>query len=150
MTEMNSDTKPDDAMTLMKLAQAEARRMGLNYAGTEQILLALIAMRETLSGEALAGVGLELEATRAAVDKLTGEGVGAPGETISFSPAANKVLDNAYIAASDLGSERIMPEHILLGLLSLPNGIAIQVLEDMDVNQTELRDVLLEMIRNPA
>lgn len=151
MNEEIANSDPDDSMTLMRLAQNEARRSGHNYVGTEQLLLALIALRESLSGEALEGVGCELEATRAAVEKYTGKGAGTPGAVsneIPFTPAANKVLENAYTAACDLGHEKIQPEHILLGLLALPNGVAIQVLEDMDVNQTELRDVLLEMIKN--
>ncbi|MBC7998579.1 MAG: hypothetical protein IAF58_11580 [Leptolyngbya sp.] len=151
MNESVANSQPEDSLKLMKLAQSEARRSGHSYVGTEQLLLALIALKESLSGEALEGVGCELEATREAVERVTGKGAGAPGAAsneIPFTPAANKVLENAYTAACDLGHEKIQPEHILLGLLALTNGVAIQVLEDMDVNQTELRDVLLEMIKS--
>ncbi len=60
------------AKCVMDLAMREARRMGLNYIGTEHIFLAILAEGEGLASQLLVSHGLALEECRRLVAELLG------------------------------------------------------------------------------
>lgn len=60
------------AKRVMDLAMREARRMGLNYIGTEHIFLAILAEGEGLAARLLVSHGLTLDDSRRLVAEMTG------------------------------------------------------------------------------
>ena len=76
------------AKCVMDLAMREARRMGVNYIGTEHIFLAILAEGEGLAARLLASHGLDLENCRAAVQELLG------GLSAEKDPAARRRAEN--------------------------------------------------------
>ncbi len=110
------------------LAQEEARRLDHNYIGTEHILLGLVAERESVGGQVLAGFGLSSEGVREEVLSLVGRGKKAPGGHIPFTPRAKKTLELSLREALKLGHNYIGTEHILLGLIREGDGVAAQIL----------------------
>ena len=69
---------------VMDLAMREARRMGMNYIGTEHIFLAILAEREGMAAQVLAAHGMTLAGCRALIAELREGGrtvgSGAPKE----------------------------------------------------------------------
>ena len=69
---------------VMDLAMREARRMGMNYIGTEHIFLAILAEREGMAAQVLASHGMTLQGCRALIAELREGGrtvgSGAPKE----------------------------------------------------------------------
>ena len=69
---------------VMDLAMREARRMGMNYIGTEHIFLAILAEREGMAAHVLAAHGMTLAGCRALIAELREGGrtvgSGAPKE----------------------------------------------------------------------
>src|ERR671936_520635 len=80
----------DRARRVVVLAQEEARLLNHNYIGTEHILLGLIHEGEGVAAKALESLGISLEAVRAQVEEIIGQGGGAPGEA---QPQGSLVLD---------------------------------------------------------
>ena len=68
----------DRARRVVVLAQEEARMLNLNYIGTEHILLGLIHEGEGVAAKALESLGISLEAVRAQVEEIIGQGQQAP------------------------------------------------------------------------
>ena len=69
---------------------------------------------------------ISLDAVRAQVVEIIGEGQAAPSGHIPFTPRAKKVLELSLREALQLGHNYIGTEHILLGLslqmkVSIPN-----------------------------
>lgn len=60
------------AKCVMDLAMREARRMGVNYIGTEHIFLAILAEGEGLAARLLSSHGVDLESCRAEIAELLG------------------------------------------------------------------------------
>jgi ATP-dependent Clp protease ATP-binding subunit ClpC len=61
------------AKQVLRLALAEALRLGHNYIGTEHLLLALIQERDGVAGQVLAAAGADLGRVRAEVVRLLAE-----------------------------------------------------------------------------
>ena len=118
----------DRARRVVVLAQEEARMLSHNYIGTEHILLGLIHEGEGVAAKALESLDISLEAVRAQVEEIIGQGQQAPSGHIPFTPRAKKVLELSLREALQLGHNYIGTEHILLGLIREGEGVAAQVL----------------------
>jgi hypothetical protein len=118
----------DRARRVVVLAQEEAVGLRHNYIGTEHLLLGLIREREGVAARALESLGISLEAVRAEVLEIIGEGQTAAIGQIPFTPRAKKVLELSLREALQLGHNYIGTEHILLGLVREGEGVAAQVL----------------------
>ena len=105
----------DRARRVVVLAQEEARMLSHNYIGTEHILLGLIHEGEGVAAKALESLNISLEAVRAQVEEIIGQGQQAPSGHIPFTPRAKKVLELSLREALQLGHNYIGTEHILLG-----------------------------------
>jgi ATP-dependent Clp protease ATP-binding subunit ClpC len=137
----------DRARRVVVLAQEEARRLDHNYIGTEHILLGLLRDGEGVAVEALDGLGISLEETRAKVGEIIGRGSDQPSGHIPFTPRAKKVLELSLREALELGTDYIGTEHILLGLIREGQGVAAQVLVDLGAGLEQTREKVLELIR---
>ena len=118
----------DQARRVVVLAQEEARMLGHGYIGTEHILLGLLGEGEGLAAQALAALEISLDAARAQVAEIIGEGTGQPAGHIPFTPRTKKVLELSLREAQRLGDSYIGTEHILLGLAREGEGVGAQVL----------------------
>jgi len=83
----------DRARRVVVLAQEEARLLNHNYVGTEHVLLGLIHESQGVAAKALESLGISLEAVRAQVEEIIGQGQSAPTGHIPFTPRAKKVLE---------------------------------------------------------
>jgi len=130
-----------DAREVVARAQAEAADLGHGRAGTEHLLLALLHGPDSdLAVRALRGSGIGLRAVRAEVLRHVGTGDPLPrGGSPHFTPRAKKILELSLREALALKHDHIGPEHILLGLLREPSGLAVRVLRDLDVEPGRLR-----------
>ena len=137
----------DRARRVVVLAQEEARRLDHNYIGTEHILLGLLRDGEGVAVEALGGLGISLDETRAKVEEIIGRGSDQPSGHIPFTPRAKKVLELSLREALELGTDYIGTEHILLGLIREGQGVAAQVLVDLGAGLDQTREKVLELIR---
>ncbi len=64
-----------------------------------------------------------------------------------FSPRIKDVLTYSREEAIRLGNEQIGPEHIFLGILRDGEGIAIDILTNLGVNLTEIKEAMEESLR---
>lgn len=100
------------------LAQEEARRLGHNFVGTEQILVGLIAEGSGLAARVLRAHGLDLKTTRAEVEKIIGRGSGFVAVEIPFTPDCKRLLEYSWEESRRLRHDYIGTEHLLLGFLT--------------------------------
>ena len=74
------------------LAEEEARRLGHNFIGTEQILVGLISERTGLAAKVLNALDVDLEDVRDEIERIIGRGSGFVAVDIPFTPRAERVL----------------------------------------------------------
>jgi hypothetical protein len=135
----------DRARRATVAAQEEARLLNHNYVGTEHLLLGLL--REGgVAAKALASLGISLQAVRAQVEEIIGQGSVGPTGHIPFTPRAKKVMEISLREALQLGHNYIGTEHILLGLSREGEGVAAQVLVKLGARHARLRKQVLRLL----
>jgi ATP-dependent Clp protease ATP-binding subunit ClpA len=132
------------------LAQEEARLLNHNYIGTEHLLLGLIHEAEGVAARALESLGISLEAVRAQVEEIIGQGQTAPTGHIPFTPRAKKVLELSLREAKQLGHDYIGTEHILLGVIREGEGVAAQVLVKLGGDLSRVRQQVIQVLSGAA
>lgn len=93
----------EKAIKVIMLAQEEARRLGHNFVGTEQILLGLIGEGTGIAAKVLKSMGINLKDARVEVEKIIGRGSGFVAVEIPFTPRAKRVLELSLEEARQLG-----------------------------------------------
>ena len=136
----------EGAIKVIMLAQEEARRMGHNFVGTEQLLLGVIGQRHGIGGRALSQLNVTLKKTRKEVEKYIGRGTGFVASEIPFTPRAKRVLEMSIHEGQDLGVNYVGTEHVLLSLINEADGIAMRTLDKLRVNIPKLRHLILTYI----
>ena len=135
------------AKQVIKLAKKEAQRLNHNYLGTEHLLLGLLKLGQGVAVNVLRNLGLDFETVRQEVERLVGYG---PEIQVYGDPAltgrVKKVFEYSNEEATNLGHNYVGTEHLLLGLLRQSDGVAAQVLENLNVDLQEVRkEVLREL-----
>ncbi|MBF2052858.1 MAG: ATP-dependent Clp protease ATP-binding subunit [Candidatus Sericytochromatia bacterium] len=136
----------EKAIKVIMLAQEEARRLGHNFVGTEQILLGLIGEGTGIAAKTLKSLGVTLRDARVEVEKIIGRGSGFVAVEIPFTPRAKRVLELSWDEARQLGHNYIGTEHLLLGLIREGEGVAVRVLENVGVELSRIRSTVIRML----
>ncbi len=133
------------AKQVIKLAKKEAQRLNHNYLGTEHVLLGLLKLGQGIAVNVLRNMNLDYDAIRAEVEKMVGFG---PEIQVYGDPAltgkVKKVFEFANEEAANLNHNYVGTEHLLLALLRQTDGVAAQVLENLNINLKEVRKEVLK------
>jgi ATP-dependent Clp protease ATP-binding subunit ClpC len=140
----------EKAIKVIMLAQEEARRLGHNFVGTEQILLGLIGEGTGVAAKVLKSMGVNLKDARVEVEKIIGRGSGFVAVEIPFTPRAKRVLELSLEEARQLGHNYIGTEHLLLGLIREGEGVAARVMENLGVDLSKIRTQVIRMLGETA
>ena len=143
------DKFTETAINAIIASQAEAKRIGQNYVGTEQILLGLMDEKSGLSATALKRAGVDILDVRNEVDLLTNKEktTGLGTAEMPFTPRAKMALDQAAQQSKSFNHGYISTEHILLALLDDEEGVAYHIIrERLKISINKIRLYLLEEI----
>ena len=135
------------AKQVIKLAKKEAQRLNHPYLGTEHVLLGLLKLGQGIAVNVLKSNNLDYETIRAEVERIVGFGseIQVYGDP-ALTGKVKKVFEFANEEAAALNHNYVGTEHLLLALLRQTDGVATQVLENLNINLKEIRkDVLKEL-----
>ena len=135
-----------EAIRVIMLAQEEARRLGHNFVGTEQILLGLMGEGTGVAAKVLAELGVTLKEARREVEKIIGRGSGFVPPEIPFTPKVKSLFEQSFREAHSLGHNYINTEHLLLGLTEAGEGVAAKVLQNLGVDLPVIRSAVMSRL----
>jgi ATP-dependent Clp protease ATP-binding subunit ClpA len=152
----------DEARRAVALAQEEAGELRHGWIGTEHLLLGVLRAggdgtrllrgyglelepvreevvrfigrgEEDIDRDALATLGIDLDAVRERVEKAFGAGAlsrrrGCDGGHVPFTARAKKALELTLRESIALGANELRAEHLVLGLLREGDGVAATLL----------------------
>ena len=127
------------ARRVLSLAQEEAERLQHNYIGTEHLLLGLIREEGGVAGRVLRELGLEQRRVEELVERMTRASTRTTTIQPELSPGTKRVLELAVDEARRMGHHYIGTEHLLLGLVRLTEGVAIDILKRLGISPEEVR-----------
>jgi ATP-dependent Clp protease ATP-binding subunit ClpC len=136
----------EGAIKVIMLSQEEARRMGHNFVGTEQLLLGVIGQRHGIGARALKKLKVTLKKARKEIELYIGRGTGFVASEIPFTPRAKRVLEMAVHEGKDLGQNFVGTEHILLALIAESDGVAMRTLDKLNVDLPKLKNLIYAYI----
>ena len=136
----------EKAIKVIMLAQEEARRLGHNFVGTEQILLGLMGEGRGIASRVLKDMGVKLQHVRREVENIIGRGSGFVAVEIPFTPRTKRMLELSLEEARQLGHNYIGTEHILLGMIREGEGVGPKVLEILKVDTQEVRRRIMHVL----
>lgn len=127
----------DNARKVMQLANQQAQRFNHEYIGTEHLLLAILRNQSPgcSTCNILAGSGVDLGRLRMQCEKLIqcGPDIVTMGR-LPQTPRAKKVIENAMAEARALESDVVDVQHIFIGLMMEPEGVAYQAFHNVCSN----------------
>jgi len=147
-------------------AVEEARMLGHDSIGDEDLLLGILRADEGVAAEALSSLGVTLEGAQEESEGMLSEALSSVGVSleevrreagdafemripdyrkIPFSPRAKKVLERALREAARLRDNHLGTEHVLLRILSNEDGTAVRMLDRMGVSPEMLEQRLFEL-----
>jgi len=127
-----------EARTCVEAAVDEARILGHDSVGDEDLLLGILRADEGMAAAALSSLGVTLEGAREESEEMLSDALSSvgisleqvrresgdafemripQGRRLPFSPRAKKALEGALREAVRLRDNRIGTEHVLLGIV---------------------------------
>jgi ATP-dependent Clp protease ATP-binding subunit ClpC len=144
----------------------EARELGHDSLGDEDLLLGILRADEGISAAALSSLGVTLEGAREESEEMLSNALSSIGVSleevrreagdafemripedrrIPFSPRAKKALVEARRVMRRMGDNYLGTEHVLLGILGNADGMAVRMLAGMGVSPEMLEERLFEL-----
>ena len=120
-------------------AVRQAQGLRHDYVGTEHVLIALLAPHDSVAGQVLRAMGVER-------DRILGELSGSctlprtNGQEVM--PRLKQSLENAQRIANALGDSIADTEHLLAGVLAVPDAFAVHILIRHGVDPDNARAAL--------
>jgi ATP-dependent Clp protease ATP-binding subunit ClpC len=126
-----------NAIRVVMLAQEEARRLGSKRVGSEHLLLGLLRDTQGVARAALLDQGIDLDPMRELVAAKAKPAMG-PGD-VHYSSHTKMTIELAEAEAARLNDGQVDAEHLLMGMLTLGEGLAVRLLEGNGVTLPRLR-----------
>lgn len=146
---MMNNRLTNDAKAVLQYAQEVAQKFHHDYVGTEHILLGLVLNTDGIAGLLLNQLGLTPENVTRAIEQHVGWGQDSPTK-LRLTPRTKRAMELAVREANRLEQNYVGTEHMLAGILEEGSGMAVQILEDMDIDLDLVSQRLSELMNDPA
>lgn len=146
---MMNNRLTNDAKAVLQYAQEVAQKFHHDYVGTEHILLGLVLNTDGIAGLLLNQLGLTPENVTRAIEQHVGWGQDSPTK-LRLTPRTKRTMELAVREANRLEQNYVGTEHMLAGILEEGSGMAVQILEDMDIDPDLVSQRLSELMNDPA
>ncbi len=125
------------AQLAIRYAQESSAEFG-GIVGSEHLLIGLIREGSGVAAKYLITRGVTLTAVQGLLSKFYGESCGGGKLRIEFTPRSKNILELSVVEAQKLNNNYIGTEHLLLAILTEGEGVAIRILNNLDINISEL------------
>ena len=156
----------DRSRDSVEAAFEEARMLGHDSLGDEDLLLGILRTEVGIGAEALSSLGVTLEDAREESEGMLSDALSSIGisleevrseageafemripedRKIPYSPRAKNALVGARKEMRGLGDDYLGTEHVLLGILGNDEGTAVRMLGRLGVSPEKLEERLFEL-----
>ena len=136
----NSGVSPIFDRAIAKLSTSEYEILG-----TEQIIASILEDKDSNLAKIFEQFGVTAESFDEKLKSLTSRNA-EYDRNVVFTPKAFIAMNMALQTAKELGSSKVLPEHLALGILKSHNGVAYEILDKLNVNEDDLIDAIVRPI----
>ncbi|HZK23369.1 MAG TPA: Clp protease N-terminal domain-containing protein, partial [Atopostipes sp.] len=138
------------AKKALEHAQTEAKKLRHRTVGTEHILLGLVIEEDGIAGKTLREASLTAQDVRDEIEHLVDYGPNQMDQAeaeleelvLPYSPRARQIMSYAADEARKLNSPLIGTEHLLLGLLRDENILSSQIMKNLNLGLSRVRQTI--------
>ena len=127
-------------------AGEEARDLGQDYIGTEHALLALVTAEGGIAAEVLRDLGVTRDRMLATSCMKPRAGDHEPHECLGVMPRLKQALEHSRRIADGLDARLADTEHLLAGIVAVPDSMAVEILRRLGVSVAGVRAALAERL----
>ena len=124
------------ATQVLDEAVEQAHRLNHDHLGTEHVLVALLATRNNVAGQVLLDMGLVRDLV---VAEISGPPCVGRSDGLRVMPRLKQSLEYAQRFATSLGDPVADSEHLLAGILAVPDALAVHILIRQGVHPDDVR-----------
>jgi len=128
------------------LASQEAKELGHDFIGTEHLLLGLLVAGTGTAFEVLTELDVTLDDARRKVSERVHPHGSGSVDSPPFTPLAKKVLERALRESMRLSAKSVESEHLLLGLVEVPDGGGARILAELAGSLGQVRQGVLARV----
>ena len=124
-------------------AVQQAQALDHDYVGTEHLLLALLTGPGGVATQVLRDMGVSRDRV---FDELPGPCPDRPTGDRKVMPRFKQALEYSQRIARALGQQVADTEHLLAGVLAVPDALAVEILKRQNVSATDARAALAQRL----
>ncbi len=139
-----------EAKQALVVAQEKSKEAGLNYVGTEHVLIGILSQSHSLGASILVNFGVSLDNVYLVLKTVgratTGQTAPTKGNG-GLSGFAKQVIEDALKCAHEFNHNFVGTEHLLYALCSQENTAATVILENMKISPQNIKDQIVQIFR---
>ena len=148
MSDQRFEKFTKEAKQALVVAQEKSRESGLNYVGTEHLLIGILSQAHSLGASILMNFGVSLDNVYLVLKTVGRAPVGqSTGKEGGFSGFAKHVIEDALKCAHEFNHGFVGTEHLLFALCSQENTAATVILENMKINPQSIKEQIVQVFR---
>ena len=136
----------EDAQKVLMNSKKEMQELKHSYVGSEHLFLALLKINNNVSNK-LNELGVTYSKFKDKLIELVGVGK-EENPWFLYTPLLKRVLETALLISKESSSDEVLTEHLLFAILEEGEGVAIRVLNKLDVDIEELQNYFSNKISN--
>lgn len=137
-----------EAKQALVVAQEKSREAGLNYVGTEHILIGILSQSHSLGASILMNFGVSLDNVYLVLKTVGRATSGQQGQKGGgLSGFAKQVIEDALQCAHEFGHNFVGTEHLLHALCSQQNTAATVILENMKIDPQAIKEQIVQIFK---
>ena len=136
----------EEAQKVLMNAKKEMQKLKHPYVGSEHLMLAIIKTNKDISKK-LEDFGITYSGFRNKLIEVIGMG-NEENNWFLYTPLLKRVLETAILISKESSNGEVTSEQLLFAILEEGEGIAIRILNKLDVNVEELQNFLSTKIVN--
>ena len=137
----DSEVAPIFSRAISKLSTSDYEILG-----TEQILASILEDSESNLTRIFESYGVNSTNFEEKLRTISSRKAEYDSKRVVFTPKAFVAMSTALQIAKELGSSKVLPEHLALGILKSKKGVAYEVLEQLDVREEDLINAIIKPI----
>jgi ATP-dependent Clp protease ATP-binding subunit ClpC len=134
------------AQKVLVYSQEAAREFRHGYVGTEHILMGMLT-EEGAARKILNKMNIRFEDVKELIDEYEGYGdKSTEADQIPLTPRTKRLLELSLMESRNLNHNYITPEHMLLAMISEPEGVAVTILSSLGADFARIRKEIIESL----
>lgn len=134
--------------TAIRFAKEESLRLGHKFVGSEQLLIGILRQDKAVAAMVLNSLGVSTDKARREMKNIIGYGAGIgeiAEEDLHSTLLFRRIVETAFEIARRFRSDEVRTEHILLGIIANERGVALRILEVLNVDLNRLLFLINEV-----